>query len=500
MSQWDFGHGREPTEHHEPQYPQQPPHVYPAQPGAEYPYGQDPGYGYPQEAQYEYPQAPPGPQYPTAQPAPEPYAQDPDYPYPYAPPPAEPGPPAYFPTRRGGPTTAAGRAPMSTRAGASPMTRRPGTRSPTSATSFEGRASLPAAPGPDLTPPYTPWPDAAGAGRPFRRRADHRFAAEPPASPWRPRRRPRSPTWARRTRRGRGTRAGRRATRTATSPTAAAAVTVARGRRPVRPGTGTPGRGRRATRGNGTTSRPDRGRWLIPAALAVAGAAVGAAIVMIVLGHAHAAAGTTAPTAGASSTAGAAGAAGAAGRRRPAGVGRGRRWDDAADLGRRPERAVRLHDRQQQRQRPAQRLDAGHGRNRRQLRHRRRPVHGPGGRRGGPVRGVRPGRGDLLHPPGRGRGRDALVRRAGLQRVRGRPGEGHLEPSTCCSPRRHRAARGRTRSSPTCFRARTPRTSRSAVTGSRRRSAPPRRRSRSRPASSPSGPRRQSTAPGPASP
>ena len=57
--------------------------------------------------------------------------------------------------------------------------------------------------------------------------------------------------------------------------------------------------------------RADRGRWLIPAALAVAGAAVGAAIVMFALGHAHAAAGTTSPTAGASSAAGAAGAVGA---------------------------------------------------------------------------------------------------------------------------------------------------------------------------------------------
>ena len=57
----------------------------------------------------------------------------------------------------------------------------------------------------------------------------------------------------------------------------------------------------------------DRGRWLIPAALAVAGAAVGAAIVMFALGHAHAASGTASPTAGASSAAGAAGETGAAG-------------------------------------------------------------------------------------------------------------------------------------------------------------------------------------------
>ena len=70
--------------------------------------------------------------------------------------------------------------------------------------------------------------------------------------------------------------------------------------------------------------RAGRGRWLIPAALAVAGAAVGAAIVMFALGHARAATGTASPTAGASSAAGAAaGAAGAV----SAGTGAG--WHDA---------------------------------------------------------------------------------------------------------------------------------------------------------------------------
>ena len=38
MSEWDFGYGREPTEHHEPQYPQQPPYSYPEQQESEYPY------------------------------------------------------------------------------------------------------------------------------------------------------------------------------------------------------------------------------------------------------------------------------------------------------------------------------------------------------------------------------------------------------------------------------------------------------------------------------
>ena len=38
MSEWDFGYGREPTEHHEPRYPQQPPYSYPEQQEPDYPY------------------------------------------------------------------------------------------------------------------------------------------------------------------------------------------------------------------------------------------------------------------------------------------------------------------------------------------------------------------------------------------------------------------------------------------------------------------------------
>ena len=38
MSEWDFGYGREPTEHHEPRYPQQPPYSYPEQQDPDYPY------------------------------------------------------------------------------------------------------------------------------------------------------------------------------------------------------------------------------------------------------------------------------------------------------------------------------------------------------------------------------------------------------------------------------------------------------------------------------
>ena len=38
MSEWDFGYGREPTEHHEPRHPQQPPYSYPEQQEPQYPY------------------------------------------------------------------------------------------------------------------------------------------------------------------------------------------------------------------------------------------------------------------------------------------------------------------------------------------------------------------------------------------------------------------------------------------------------------------------------
>ena len=313
MSQWDFGHGREPTEHHEPPYPQQAPQVYPEQPGAEYPYGQDPGYGYPQEPQYEYPQAPPGPQYPTAQPAPDPYAQDPDYPYPYTPPPAEPGPPAYFPGQAGWPDNGGWPRADEYPGGGEPYDPPAAYPITYERDGFEGRASLPAAPQSARTPPYTPWPDAA--------EPTDRFAAEPPAGPWRP---PPPPPVG--------------------DPGAADATRAwYPGRPPRYPDDDVPDRRRRGRHGGPRTPAgpawhrdagpwpagdegewddepADRGRWLIPAALAVAGAAVGAAIVMIVLGHAHAAAGTTAPTAGASSTAGAAGAAGAAGPA-PAGAG-----------------------------------------------------------------------------------------------------------------------------------------------------------------------------------
>src|SRR5271156_3619506 len=157
MSQWDFGYGREPTEHHEPQYPQQAPYAYPQAPP---------------DQQYQYPQPPPGPQYPPVQPAPDPYAQDPDYPYPYTPPPAEPSAPAYSPDQAGWPDNGGWPGADGFPGAGEPYD--PPTAYPITyeRDGFEGRAFLPVAFQPDLTPPYTPWPDAA--------EPDGRFGGEPP--------------------------------------------------------------------------------------------------------------------------------------------------------------------------------------------------------------------------------------------------------------------------------------------------------------------------------
>jgi hypothetical protein len=309
MSQWDFGYGREPTEHHEPQYPQQAPYPYPEQQGPEYPYEQDPPYAYPpeppyqSEPQYQYPQAPPapaGPQYPTtpAQSAPDPYAQDPDYPYPYTPQPAEPSASGYFPDQAGWPDNGGwpgadgypGGSESYDPPDAYPITyERDG---------FEGRASLPAAP-----PPYAPWPDAAEPGG--------GFGGEPPTDQWRP-----PPPVG-----DLGAPDGTRVLYPGQQPGYPdGGVSY---RRPARPGGRRTPTGAAWQPGGGPWPEGDEGewdrepadlrRWLIPAALAVAGAAVGAAIVMFALGHARGTAGTAAPTAGASSAAGAAGAVGAAG-------------------------------------------------------------------------------------------------------------------------------------------------------------------------------------------
>jgi hypothetical protein len=247
MSQWDFGYGREPTEHHEPQYPQQFPYPYPEQQGPEYPYEQDSPYAYPPEPHCQYQRAPPEPQYPPAQPAPDPYAQDPDYPYPYAPQPVEPTPTS-FPDQAGWPDNGGWPGADGYPGGGEPYDPPAAYPITYERDGFEGRATLPVAPQPDVTPPHSPWPGAAEPGG--------RFGGGPPASQWRP------------------------------PP-------------PI------------GDLGEWDDEPADRRRWLIPAALAVAGAAVGAAIVMFALGHAHAAAGTAAPMAGASSAAGAAGAASA---------------------------------------------------------------------------------------------------------------------------------------------------------------------------------------------
>jgi hypothetical protein len=307
MSEWDFGYGREPTEHHEPQYPQQAPYPYPEQQGPEYPYEQDPPYAYPPEPQYQseppyqYPQTPPGPQYPPAQPAPDPYPQDPDYPYPYTPQPAEPDPSAYPPDQAGWPDNGGWPGADGYPGGSEPYDPPDAYPITYERDGFEGRASLPAAPPPDVTTPYAPWPDAA--------EPSERFGGEPPANQWTP---PPpvddlgAPDRTRVLYPGQqpGYPDGGVSYRPPGRP----------GGRPTPAGSAwQPGGGPWPEGDDGEWGREpaDRPRWLIPAALAVAGAAVGAAIVMFALGHAHATAGTAGPTAGASSAAGAAGAAGA---------------------------------------------------------------------------------------------------------------------------------------------------------------------------------------------
>ena len=292
MSQWDFGYGREPTEHHEPKYPPPAPSAYPSpvQPGSEYPYDQDP-----------------------------------DYPYPYTPPGGL-GAPASLPDQGGWPGNAGWR-----NGGGWPE----GDRYPSGGESydppaaypiiyerdgFEGRASLPAAPL-DVAPPYAPWPEMTPpyapppddippyAPPPYPPPPDAaepggRFGGEPPAGRWRPpppvgdlgaadmtealypSRPPGYPQGGSHRRRGRPD----------SGPTSTGAAWQPGGRR-----------WQEDDEGEWDDRPPARGRLLIPVALAVAGAAVGAGIVMFALGHARTATGTASPTAGASSTAGAAG-------------------------------------------------------------------------------------------------------------------------------------------------------------------------------------------------
>jgi hypothetical protein len=148
---------------------------------------------------------------------------------------------------------------------------------------FEGRAALAAGLQPGVAPPYSPWPNAPAP--------DDRFAGAPSANPWRP-------------------------------PPPAASADRTQAWYPSQRGGRWPeddeGQWDDDGRGRG------RGRWLIPVALAVAGAAVGAAIVMFALGHARASSGTSSPTTGASSSAGASGpSAGAVSATGGAGAGTG---------------------------------------------------------------------------------------------------------------------------------------------------------------------------------
>ena len=205
---------------------------------------------------------------------------------------------------------------------------------------------------------------------------------------------------------GDGSRRARAARAGAAAPAAAGRARISACRERTRR-TGPPARDQARRRGGR--------RWLIPAGVAVAGAAVGAAAVLLTGGHPGAqggqgagGAGRTARDAGRRAEqrrAGTAPAHGAPRRRRAAhdGPGQGR--------------ARRLHDGEQRRERAAQRHAARLGRVRVQLRDRRGPVPGAAGGGHGALPGVRPGPGDVLHPARRAGRRAAVVRRPGRQRV-----------------------------------------------------------------------------------
>ena len=190
MSQWDFGYGREPTEHHEPQYPQQAPPV-PGQPGAEYPTSRTPvrvpaGTAVPVPGRDR-----PDRSIGTRRQPPVPVrARTADRPYPYGRRP-EPGPTR---TRLADAATqadwarprradVAGRCRWpSTPAVASPMTRTAAVPDHLRARRVRG-PRLPAGRAPaGLTPPYTPWPTppsrATVSNRP--NRAPNRWRPPPP--------------------------------------------------------------------------------------------------------------------------------------------------------------------------------------------------------------------------------------------------------------------------------------------------------------------------------
>jgi hypothetical protein len=339
MSEWDFGYGREPTEHHEPWHPQQPPYSYPEQ--------QDPGYQYPEQQE-------PGYQYP-----------DPYYP-------ADQSDVAGWPGGDGSP-------------GADDTYDPPtGYAITYERDEFEGRTSPAQAPPPEasqpggapgMAPAYSPWPDAPDP-------AD-RLDAESSAHQWRPAPAVGEPDAADRTQawypgprqspdrqqypQGPAdpgldrvgdppAQPGSRWPRGAPPPPEArewqpAAAGAWRDAEPWRKDAEPRRDGAGAWR-DSAEQRPDsagswrggagawmdgaepwpqgdrpwpqgdrergdaparRGRWLIPAALAVAGAAAGAAIVMFALGQSRSPAGPATPTTGTSSSARAGASARAAG-------------------------------------------------------------------------------------------------------------------------------------------------------------------------------------------
>jgi hypothetical protein len=283
MSEWDFGYGREPTAHHEPRYPQQPPYSYPEEQEPEYPY--DPA-DQPDAAGW-----PGADGYPAAE-----DGYDPPAGYPIT----------YERDEFEGRTSPAPAFPHGAdRPGVTPsMT-------------------------PGMTPPYSPWPDVPDP-------AD-RFEPEQSAHPWRP-----PPSIGERDAADR-TQAWYPDRQQYPQGLAYPGPDQA-GDPPAEPGGGWP-RGappppqapawRPADAGSWQDAEPwrhggrpwphgddrewggdepaRRGRWLIPAALTVAGAAAGAAIVMFALGQSRSPAGPATPMTGTGSPARTGASAGAAG-------------------------------------------------------------------------------------------------------------------------------------------------------------------------------------------
>jgi hypothetical protein len=304
MSEWDFGYGREPTEHHEPRYPRQPPYSYPEQ-------------------------------------------QEPDYPYPYYP--ADQSN-AGWPGADGYPAAEDTYDPPTGYAITYERDEFEGRTSPAS-TLPPGAARPGATPDltPGMTPPYSAWPDAPDPADRFDTQAPaHQWRPAPPiderdaadrTQAWYPDRQqyPDGPAYSGPDRAGDPPpppppQPGGRWPRGAPPPPQArewrpAAAGSWRGAEPRREGAESRREGAGPWRegaeqwpqgdrawpqggeGEWDDQQARRGRWFIPVALAVAGAAVGAAIVMFVLGQSQSPSGPATPTTGTGSSAGAAGPA-----------------------------------------------------------------------------------------------------------------------------------------------------------------------------------------------